>query len=65
MATKEIICYFKRKESDALLYSISQSTVDSVNKEFAALSSVDDSQVESDCLKNGRSRGEYIKISAK
>lgn len=61
MATKDITCYFKHNGPSALLNSVSRLTIDSVNRELVAVSSVS----QSDGPKNGKSRGEYNKISAK
>ena len=59
MATKDLYCYFKQDRQSSLPNGISQSTINAVNKEVAAVASTqnDDSP---------KTRwGEYIKVTAK
>ena len=58
MATKHLTYYFKRAGPSLLPSSLSQATIDSVNRELSGVSSVSQS--------NGlKSRGEHLKINAK
>ena len=58
MATEDLTYYFKCAGSRFLPSSLSQATIDSVNRELSGVSSVSQS--------NGpKCQGEYLKISAK
>ena len=59
MATKDLYCYFKRDRQSSLPNGISQSTINAVNKEVAAIASTQNN----DSPKTRR--GEYIKVTAK
>ena len=58
MATKDLTYYFKCAGPHSLPSSLSQATIDSVNRELSGASSVSQSN-------SPKSWGEYLKISAK
>ena len=58
MATKDLTYYFKCARPSSLLSSLSQATINSVNRELSGVSSVSPSN-------DPKSQGEYLKISSK